>query len=215
MSGNYSSDRPFGRDTVKIGAVFVPEAAKHQISTGEVKARLGYGPVKIPAVFVAPGEAPPGYPYVNVGPVEFRLDATDQTQSAEDSTPPAAPAEPSPPPKARPVLPPNPARTLAGGDPAPARMTGWPWANAASAWRNGPLHAGAAISPPPTSAANAGVPASADATTGATARSPAATSAATASDDDPAAADPTQPGTDDTTTAEDLDTRDGIADDNG
>jgi hypothetical protein len=69
-------DRPFGYDTLKFRAVFVPGDESDKISAAHITAALGYGAVKIPAVFVPEGsEGPrPGYPYVHVGRYVMRGD---------------------------------------------------------------------------------------------------------------------------------------------
>jgi hypothetical protein len=61
-------DRPFGYDTLKLRAVFVPKGNRDKTSTADVTAALGYDVVKIPAIFVPDGSdiPPPGYPYVHV-----------------------------------------------------------------------------------------------------------------------------------------------------
>jgi hypothetical protein len=97
-----NSDRPFADDTVKIRAVFVPEAAADQVSPATIATALDYDAVKLPAILVPDGAPPPGYPYENFGHVVFRQDEavaetrayTSWTQSAkprndapEDSAP--------------------------------------------------------------------------------------------------------------------------------
>jgi hypothetical protein len=67
-------DRPFGHDTLKLPAVFVPDSAAHRVSQADITAMLGYDAVKIPAVFVPEGGKPPGYGYERIGQAEFRPD---------------------------------------------------------------------------------------------------------------------------------------------
>ncbi len=69
-------DRPFGYDTLKLRAVFVPQDNPDKISPADITAALGYDAVKIPAIFVPDGsDMPrPGYPYVHVGRYVMRGD---------------------------------------------------------------------------------------------------------------------------------------------
>jgi hypothetical protein len=69
-----NTERPFGRDTLKIDAAFVPDDAEDELSRAEITAAVGSRPVKLPAVLVPEGEPPPGAPYVSVGEFEFRPD---------------------------------------------------------------------------------------------------------------------------------------------
>ena len=67
-------DRPFDHDTLKLRAVFIPEAAKDKVSQATITSALGHGALKIPAVFVPEGATPPGYPYERFGRAQFRPD---------------------------------------------------------------------------------------------------------------------------------------------
>jgi hypothetical protein len=75
-------DRPFDHDTLKLRAVFVPDDAKDQSSQADIIATLGYGAVKIPAVFVPAGGKPPGSGYEHIGRAQFRPDDDDDDSAA-------------------------------------------------------------------------------------------------------------------------------------
>lgn len=81
-----SSARPFGHDTLKLRALFVPERAKSQPSSAVITGAVGHGAVKIPAVFVPQGGKSPGGSYVHVGKAEFRPDQDRGTDSAATRT---------------------------------------------------------------------------------------------------------------------------------
>jgi len=76
MPGN--SERPFGGDTLKLHAAFVPEDTE-ELSHAEVVAAVGLQPLTVPAVLVADGGQPPGHPYVSAGEFEFRPDEDGET----------------------------------------------------------------------------------------------------------------------------------------
>jgi hypothetical protein len=64
-------ERPFGRSTLKLSAVFVPEAAKDEVSGTNISRTLGHGSLKIPAIFVPEGGDRPGHPYQHFGKAVF------------------------------------------------------------------------------------------------------------------------------------------------
>lgn len=66
-----NSDRPFGHDTLKVPAVFVPEDAKDGVSSANISRTLGFGSLKIPAVFVPEGGVRPDPSYQYFGKAEF------------------------------------------------------------------------------------------------------------------------------------------------
>ncbi len=136
-------DRPFGYDTLKLRAVFVPEGDRDKVSMADITAALGYDAVKVPVIFVPEGseEPRPGYPYVHVGRCVMRGDgrvdmlgpvpgdaerggwAAGPMQGAGDTG--DAPAKP---PVAR-AMPPTPTPTLAQAqsyfDPAKTAIATW------------------------------------------------------------------------------------------
>ena len=67
-----NSERPFGHDTLKLRAVFVPEDAKDDVSRANISRTLGYHSLKIPAVFVPEGGDRPGLSYQSFGKAIFR-----------------------------------------------------------------------------------------------------------------------------------------------
>jgi hypothetical protein len=60
---------PFGHNTLKIRAVFIPDGA--QVSMSDITRVVGFDPVFIRAVWVPPGGAMPGYPYEHIGEAVF------------------------------------------------------------------------------------------------------------------------------------------------
>lgn len=122
-----TSDRPFGHHTVKLRALFVPEGSEDQVSRADAIEAVGSEPLKIPAVFVAEGEARPGPSYVHVGQVVFR---PDPGAAADQSGPNSQPRQPAEQPEEEQsgggvVMPPNPAPGLGNGDPFAAGMAAW------------------------------------------------------------------------------------------
>jgi muramidase (phage lysozyme) len=80
-----ADDRPFGYDTLKLRAVFVPEGNPDKISTADITAALGHDVVKIPAIFVPDGSGipRPGYPYEYFGRYAWSEDGgVDMLESA-------------------------------------------------------------------------------------------------------------------------------------
>jgi hypothetical protein len=71
-----SHDVRSGKD-LKLKAVFVPQDAEGQASTHNTAISLGPNTLRLPAVFVAEGSSPPGYPYVHFGKMTFDQDAND------------------------------------------------------------------------------------------------------------------------------------------
>ena len=116
-----NSDKPFGHDTLKVRAVFVPEDSEHQLTKTSVMSDLSFDPVQISAVFVPEGGAPPGYPYEHVGAAEFRPD-DDGSPLQSTGRPPArqAPEQERQRPRAA-VTPPTPSVALRQG----AQMAAW------------------------------------------------------------------------------------------
>lgn len=176
-------ERPFDHDTLKLRAVFVPDHAKDKVSASDISGSLGYDAVKIPAVFVAKGEQPPGYPYEHFGEAVFRPDAEDggegdnaasssASSQSSGAAPQDAPAGPALPPTrfrfgaalsgSTPEAgqPPNPA--VAGGwnDPAAGGIAMWrSLANPGSLWRQSSAAPGAKGSPPAAASGTEDVPA--------------------------------------------------------
>jgi hypothetical protein len=130
MSDN--SDRPFGHDTLKIRAVFVPEGAEDQFSRGDIIGAVGYDSVKVPAVFVPEGGTPPSHPYENFGKAEFRPDQDAGPQQITASWQSAAPRDSESQPEQA-ASPPTPPPTPA---PALALQQGKPFAAGLAAWRS-------------------------------------------------------------------------------
>jgi hypothetical protein len=106
-----TSDRPFGHDTLKFRAAFVPEAAKHKVLPGDIGRSLGYDAAKVAAVFVPEGGKPPGPSYVRIGNAQFRPDGADAASRVYSSRPTSqtAAAEPGQEETAPPPPPPVPA----------------------------------------------------------------------------------------------------------
>lgn len=75
-----SNSGPSGRDTLRLRAVFVPEGSEDDVPTQALAVSLGVGVVKFPAILVPEGEAPPGYPYVPFGRMEFDEDKDDNSE---------------------------------------------------------------------------------------------------------------------------------------
>jgi hypothetical protein len=70
---------PFGHNTLKLRAVFIPDGA--QVSMSGITRVVGFDPVFIRAVRVPPGGAPPGYPFEVIGQATFTPDSDDQGRS--------------------------------------------------------------------------------------------------------------------------------------
>jgi hypothetical protein len=75
---------PFGHNTLKLRAVFIPDGA--QVSMADINQVVGRDPVLIPAVLVPPGGALPGYPYEPIGAAIFIRDSNDQERSTRASS---------------------------------------------------------------------------------------------------------------------------------
>jgi len=74
-----NTERPFGRNTLKLHAVFVPEGAEDEISHAEIRSGVGSTPLMVPAVLVPEGGQPPRHPYINAGEFEFRPEEGNQS----------------------------------------------------------------------------------------------------------------------------------------
>lgn len=70
---------PFGHNTLKIRAVFIPDGA--QVSMSDITRVVGFDPVLIRAVWVPPGGAMPGYPHEIIGQATFIPDSEDQDRA--------------------------------------------------------------------------------------------------------------------------------------
>ena len=120
-----TSDRPFGHHTLKLRALFVPEGSEDQVSRADAIEAVGSDLLKIPAVFVAEGEARPDPSYVHVGQFVFR---PDPDAAADQSGPNSQPGQQEEQPEEQQsgvVMPPNPAPGLENGDPFAAGMAAW------------------------------------------------------------------------------------------
>ncbi|HEY7579256.1 MAG TPA: hypothetical protein VH855_16820 [Acetobacteraceae bacterium] len=116
MSDN--PDLPFGHNTLKLRAVFIPDGA--QVSMSDIARVVGLNPVLIPAVLVPPGGAPPGYPYEIIGEATFIPDRSDRERPARTGPPwPGPPNDPAGPDNRVP-------RRARGSDAPMANVTG-PW----------------------------------------------------------------------------------------
>jgi hypothetical protein len=69
--------RPFGRDILKLRALFVPAGAADRASMADVTRAFGHGVVKVSAIFVPEGAAPPGSAYMHPVRAVFRPDEDD------------------------------------------------------------------------------------------------------------------------------------------
>jgi muramidase (phage lysozyme) len=73
-------DLPFGHNTLKLRAVFIPDGA--DVSMADIIQAVGPHPVLIRAVWVPPGGAMPGYPYEHIGQAVFIPDDDDRDTPA-------------------------------------------------------------------------------------------------------------------------------------
>ena len=115
---------PFGHNTLKIRAVFIPDGA--QVSMSDITRVVGFDPVFIRAVRVPPGGAPPGYPYEIIGQATFIPDGDDQERSTGTGSPLSRMRDDA-------VLPGNPMPQQPRGSGSPFASTAGPWAPATDA----------------------------------------------------------------------------------
>lgn len=76
-----SRDVRSGKD-LKLNAVFVPQDARGLASTHNITVSRGPNTLRLPAVFVAQGRSPPGYPYIHIGKMTFNQDADNRAGQA-------------------------------------------------------------------------------------------------------------------------------------
>jgi hypothetical protein len=64
-------DRPYGHNTLKLPAIFIPDGNPDNISTADILRIIGPHAVMIRAIFTPDGSdaPPPGYPWVELGPM--------------------------------------------------------------------------------------------------------------------------------------------------
>jgi hypothetical protein len=110
---------PLDRAILKLRALCVPAGAADQASVAGVARALGHGAVKVPAIFVPEGEAPPGHAYVDSVLAVFRPDEGDGVGQPYTNSRTARPTEPAQG-EGTPVVPPSPALALVQGDPLTA-----------------------------------------------------------------------------------------------